>query len=262
MKKVFGLSIMLLIIVALNSCSTNGSANSNNSNSNWNGKLSKIVIQSSAGPGSYSINFFYDNNGRLIRYYTAEGGLMIESWTFTRNADGKIVGETFINTSQNYSENTSYNLNANGQYISSLMIPSNANASRDSVVYYYNGNKIEQTYTYTSYRYGAWSYYKKDRYTFDNNDNIIKTEVMDNLSNQWTVSNNYSYDSNLPALESDDDNLNSILCTHNNVLNQASVSYNFTYTYSYGSNNRPATASVMRTYTSGPTQTENWTYYY
>ena len=261
MKKVIGLSIVLLIFVALNSCSTNGSANSNNSNGN--GKLSKIVIQSSNG--NVSLNFSYNSNGNFIRYYSsdASGSRIFEEWTYTRNSNEKIVGIYFKNTSQNYSEYTNYNLNSNGEYISSIKTPSNQFANRDSVVYHYNNGKISQTETYTSYNLGAWVLDYKERYNYDNNYNMLSIDRLNN-SNQWNNYKTFTYDSNPSAVDWNDDvlEITNSLGIHNNTLTESTSSYNFTFSYTYGSNNRPNSASVLRTYTSSPTQTENWQYYY
>lgn len=260
MKHVSRLSLVLLLITSFYSCAKTGSSTTNNSNGN--GKLSKIVIQSSSG-GNGSLNFKYDNNGRLIRFYSSDvnGSSVGEDYSYTRNANGKIITESYSCASANVYANISYMLNQAGQYI--YCIYTNNQSQKDSVLYEYTGDKITQT---TTFFYNNGSYYSPSqmKYYYDNAGNLTSKESFNSSTNQWEVEYTSTYDSNLSPLELTADVifLNNLHFGHNNIITETSRGLSISYNYTFGSNNRPSSAVVTKSIQSSPTTTENWTYYY
>ncbi|MFM2213538.1 MAG: hypothetical protein RL427_801 [Bacteroidota bacterium] len=239
MKKL--LYLLSLSFLILQSCSSSDSSNANNQT--LTGKLKRIHVIPSGGGSQLNDDFFYDDNGRLIKQTTTElsNNQITSTVLFLRDANGYIINK-FESGSSNYSTNTNYVVDSNGVYLSSVETKTNAGVSNQvTASYSYTNNKISQI---------NFSDGHQEKYTYDANGNCIKTEIFydapskpdrvaiatfDNKVNpfpyddvlRYTVGNNNFTSS----IESYYDSTQALIGTVNQVVQ-----------YSYNSNNTPHTA--------------------
>lgn len=239
MKKTFYLLSFTFLL--LQSCSS-GDSNTTN-NSLLTGKLKRTHTVSSNGQNSYS-NFFYDGNGQLIKVTAGNesGSIIVESYVFTRNSNGKIVNVLFNNYNSPRQINYAYTLDSNQNYLTCLITytPSTTENSTGEV-YVYSGNKISQI----NYSDG-----RKEKYTYDSNENIIKVD--ESIGNSaWVTYANYTYDNRVNPFQFQDFNFGRFqYYGNNNITSETKVNQPVNYTniwqYNYNSNNKPSSSTFTR----------------
>lgn len=237
----------------LQSCSSSDSNTTNNPL--LKGKLKRTHTVSSNGQNSYS-NFFYDVDGQLIKGTAGNesGSIIVESYVFTRNSNGKIVNVLFNDYNSPQQINYAYTLDSNQNYLTCLITytPSTTNNSTGEV-YVYSGNKISQI---------NHSDGEKVKYTYDSNENVIKVDKsIENGS--WITDANYTYDNKVNPFQLEGLIVGRFIsCGNNNItsvtmVNQP-ISYSRNYKYNYNSNNKPSTC--ISTGTTSPGSTEYFYY--
>jgi hypothetical protein len=240
MKKIiFLLSFTFLI---LQSCSS-GDSNSSN-NPLLSGKLKRIHLILSNGTNTYS-NYFYDNNGSLVKITETNesGSITAQSITLVRNNNGKIINQLFVDYAGGVQINTDYVLDSNGFYLSSNKTYTGASNSPISATYFYSNNKISQI---------NFSDGNKEKYTYDTNGNLLKTEKA-SVNSSWLTDGNYTYDNKENPLQYDNvllSEFGSGSLGNNNAtsLNTVNRPENFAtiIQYNYNADNKPLSASYTR----------------
>ena len=110
MKKL--LYLLSLSFLILQSCSSSD-ANSDN-NQTLTGKLKRIHVISSGGSADSNIDFFYDENGRLIKETITDlaNNQIVNTILFVRDTNGYVINR-FESNSSNYTSNTNYVVDSN-----------------------------------------------------------------------------------------------------------------------------------------------------
>lgn len=142
MKKIlFLISFSFLI---LHSCSSSDS--NSGSNQALTGKLKRIHVISSGGSADSNIDFFYDDDSRLIKETITDltNNQITSTILFLRDANGYVINR-FESNSSNYTSNTNYIVDSNGVVLSSVETKTNSgNSTQITASYSYTNNKISQ----------------------------------------------------------------------------------------------------------------------
>ena len=250
MKKI--ICLLSITFLMLQACSSSDSNTTNNPL--LKGKLKRTHTVSSNGQNSYSSNYFYDDNGHLIKMTAGNdsGSQIFESFVFTRNSSGKIVNILYNDYNAHQQIDYAYTLDSNQNYLtcSKTYTPSTNNSTGE--VYVYSGNKISQI---------NHSDGEKVKYTYDSNENVIKVDKS-NGNSSWVTYANYTYDNKVNPFQ-----LEGLIvgrfnnCGNNNITSETTVNEPINYTniwqYNYNSNNKPSTCI-----SSGTTPSRSTEYFY
>ena len=200
--------------------------------------LRKIVTTNVSPSGKDSIQYFYDNNNRVIRIM-ANSSSYSDTQNITRNSSGLITSFNNRNTFGSSSSTISIDPTSS-HYVSAIRISNTG--QRDTNNYIYSAVKIIKI---LNNKYSATR-----SITYDNNGNLIKDSSL-------TIVFKRTYDTNVQSITFG----NEILVLgydeaghsaaeentgKNNVLSATVIQngipgYNFTYVYTYNTENRPAT---------------------
>lgn len=237
-------TLKLLLVTAfliLQSCSSSDSNSA--SNQTLTGKLKRLHLIPSGAGSEQNVDFFYDDNGRLIKQTTTKlsNNQITETVIFLRDANGYIINK-FESGSSNYTTNTNYVVDSNGVYLSSVETNTNAGVSNQvTASYSYTNNKIAQI---------NFSNGHQEKYTYDANGNCIKIEKFYDASSQLDSVENTVFDNKVNPFPYDD--VLRYTVGNNNFTSSIESSYDGTQAllgtvnqvvqYSYNSNNTPHTA--------------------
>lgn len=225
MKKIFYL--LSIFVSLLTSCSSESDSN----NPLTQGKLKKITSS------NYSINYYYDANGRLISYNEALGSNITTKHTFTRDSNGKIISYAYNNIQNSpITITTNYTRDSNNKVVSSVTKYAGASNPDETRTYVYIGNLTTQINISDG---------SKDRYTFDSNGNLIKMENLAVNSNQWKTFATITYDNMKNPIAYEDINpmYNIFMCNNNIVSNTNDFGFQSTTAYVYNNNYLPVSAT-------------------
>lgn len=237
----------------LQSCSSSDSNSS--SNPLISGKLKRAHDMQSNGTDVWN-NYFYDNNGRLIKItLTNESqSIIVQSITYVRDNNGKIINQLKVDFAAGVQINTDYILDNNGFYLSSNKSYVGASNSPISATYIYSNNKILQA----NYSDGT-----KQKYTYDASGNLIKVENSSGNSS-WLTDQNFTYDNKINCLQQDEIIL--FGCGNNNVTSENTVNrpinYSNIYQYNYNSENKPSNATFTKNSSQGQVINGTYEYFY
>jgi hypothetical protein len=232
MKKI--LYLISITFLLLQSCSSSDSNSSNNLL--LSGKLKRFHNVQSNGTNAWN-NYFYDNNGRLIKITTTNESqsMIAQSITFVRDNNGKIINQSNVDYAGGVQINTDYTLDNNGFYLSSIKSYIGASNSPISATYIYSNNKISQT---------NFSDAKKEKYTYDVNGNLIKVEKSSG-NGSWLTDQNITYDNKINFCQLDD--IIIFNSGSNNLVSENTVNRPFNYSsvrqYNYNQDNKPLTGT-------------------
>ena len=225
----------------MQSCSS-GDSNSG-SNQLLTGKLKKLQLIPSGGGSQQDYDFFYDDNGRLIKQTTTKlsTNQITNTVIFLRDANGYIINR-FESGSSNYSSNTNYVVDSNGVYLSSVETTNNSGVSNQiTASYIYMNNKISQI---------NFSDGHQEKFTYDTNGNCFKTEKFYDSPSKLDSVNNVVFDNKVNPFSYDDllwnnvgnNNFISSITSYYNENNELVGTFNQVVQYSYNSNNTPHTS--------------------
>jgi hypothetical protein len=239
MKKIyFAILSLSIICYSCKKSDENASTTTPTNNTTSEILLRKIVTTNFSPSGKDSIQYFYDNNNRVIRIM-ANSSSYSDTQNITRNSSGMITSFNNRNTFGSSSSTISIDPTSS-RYISALRISNTG--QRDTNNYVYTTDKITKI---LNNKYSATR-----TITYDNNGNLIKDSSL-------TLVFKRTYDTNVSSLTFG----NEILVSGydeaghsaaeentgtNNVLSQSVfqngvLGYNYTYVYTYNSENKPAT---------------------
>lgn len=204
--------------------------------------LRKIVTTNISPSEKDSIQYFYDNNNRLIKMM-ANSPNYSDTLNITRNVTGMVTSFIYRNTNGSYSSIVTIDPTSS-HYISSKGI--NNSGQRDTITYVYTANKITKTLSNSP----AIFIRGNRTITYDNSGNLIKDSSLNFVFKR-------SYDTNVPSLtlgneiliygsdetghSAAEENTGTNNVTSQSVIQYGTPGYNFTYVYTYNSENRPVT---------------------
>jgi hypothetical protein len=130
--------LFLSLICIIWSCSKKDS-NETKTNPSVNGKLQYMILSSND-----TMEFLYDNSGRLITFYWRYGGTNTKGvYSYIRNSVGQITRYIYEEPSYDFKQTYDYSINSAGKYISTIVTKVDAgNTSNSSEAYTYTGNQI------------------------------------------------------------------------------------------------------------------------
>jgi hypothetical protein len=238
MKKIyFAILSLSIICYSCKKSDENTSTTTPTNNTTTQILLRKIVTTNVSPLTKDSIQYFYDNNNRVIRIM-ANSSSYSDTQNITRNSSGIITSFNNRNTFGSSSSTISIDPTSS-RYISAIRISNTG--QRDTNNYIYTADKITKI---LNNKYSATR-----TITYDNNGNLIKDSSL-------TIIFKRTYDTNVPSLTFGNEILvfgydeagqsgaeentgtNNVLSA--SVIQNGIPGYNFTYVYTYNSENRPA----------------------
>ena len=234
------LYLLSLSFLILQSCSSDDS--NSPSNPTLAGKLKRIHLIPSGGGSQQNIDFFYDENGLLIKETTTDisNYQITATVIYLRDSNGYIINQLQVSSS-NYTTNTNYVVDTNGVYLSSVETITNAGVSNQiSASYSYINNKISQI---------NFSDDHQENYTYDANGNCVKKEKFYDASDKMDNVEIVVFDNKVNPFQSDDilmytignNNATSSITTFYDNNNEIVGTFSNVFQYSYNSNNTPHT---------------------
>ena len=241
--------IFLTLVIACGflSCDKEPPAESQGTNFNL---LLKTVTKSSFSSLEWTVNFTYNNSNQLTgtrTSYLNPSGTEQQTETFYRNISGRL--DSCMNTSSgggtSYITRTYLTYDGTGKLIKSIQTREGGNQFKDSSLYIYSGNTLQERNDYRSISGGAYFLLRRGFYTFDGAGNLTQAIF------QWPIGNivdtaRFEYDSKInpipldrlifawaPLFYSDYKPLNNPTV----LLTNAAESFNNEYTYT--PNNKP-----------------------
>jgi hypothetical protein len=245
MKKIY-FAILSLSIICYSCKKSDDNASTTTPTNNTTNEilLRKIVTTNIPSLIKDSIQYFYDNNNRVIKIM-ANYSNYSDTLNITRNSNGLVTSFISRNTNRIYSSNVTIDPTSS-HYISKIGF--NNLGQRDTITYIYTANKITKTLGNSPLIYNR----PNRTITYDNNGNLLKDSTLNFVFKR-------TYDTNVPSLtlgneiiiyggdetgqSAAEENTGS-----NNVLSQSVVQYgnpgyNYTYLYTYNIENKPATVT-------------------
>jgi hypothetical protein len=239
------LYLFSLSFLILQSCSSDDSNSA--SNPTLAGKLKRIHLITSGGESQQNIDFFYDENGLLIKETTTDisNYQIAATVIYLRDSNGYIINQLQVNSS-NYTTNTNYVVDTNGVYLSSVETITNAGVSNQiSATYSYINNKISEI---------NFSDGHQVKYTYDANGNCVKKEKFYDAPYKMDTVENIVFDNKVNPFQSSDilmysyvnknignNNATSSITTYYDNNNEIVGTLSYVFQNSYNSNNTPHT---------------------
>lgn len=243
MKKIYFAILSLSIIC--NSCKKsdeNTSATTPTNNTTNEILLRKIVTTNVSSSVKDSLQYFYDNNNRLIKIISNYVNFS-DTLNITRNSNGLVTSFISRNTNRIYSSVVTIDP-ASSHYTSKIGF--NNLGERDTITYVYTANKITKTLGNLPAIYNR----PNRTITYDNNGNLIKDSTLNFVFKRTYDTNVASvtlgneiiiYGADEAGKSAAEENTGTNNVTSQSVIQYGTSGYNFTYVYTYNNENRPAT---------------------
>lgn len=207
--------------------------------------LPTSVISSYGGSDKYTVEYVYDDEGRIIKEFNSTSSNPY-SFEYEYDLNGNLVKRTYT-----YSGNIStieYTYNSLNQLIEELSTDANGETSIIQYKYNSRGNLIEKVYSWSvhKYLYDSHDRLVSDVRTYSNGNKDILEYTYDINGNLTMEVNKYAYQPSYTYYYTYDGNGNLIQKISVDAINRKVY-----YDYSYDLNNRLIMESTTYVYTSG-----------
>ncbi|MEQ1678168.1 MAG: hypothetical protein ABL876_15790 [Chitinophagaceae bacterium] len=202
--------IVAAILFILPSCQKEAKGDEDQSRGTNFGLLQKTVATYSYSTRKTTVNYTYNANRQLVETKTTDsdpsGNNTLQTETFFRDAAGRLDSSSFVNSSNgviDYRSQTFYTYDVSGKLILSFQnVTIVSQPYKDSSVYTYAGNTLQQRKDYRSFSGGAYNLLRDAAYQFDASGNLTQTIF------HWTThpgpdTANFQYDNKVNALPVD-----------------------------------------------------------
>lgn len=202
--------VAIIILLIHSSCQKEANGDKSQSQGTNFDLLQKTITTNSFSARKTTVNYTYNANRQLVETNTTDsdpsGNSTLQTETFFRNAAGRLDSSSFVistNGIVDYRTQTNYTYDVSGKLIlSSQNVTLVSQPYKDSSVYTYTGNALQQRKDYRSFSGGAYNLLRDAAYQFDASGNLTQTIF------QWTThpgpdTANFQYDSKVNALPVD-----------------------------------------------------------
>ena len=151
-------------------------------------RLLKTVTKSSFSNLEWTVTFTYNNNNHLTgtrTSYLNSSGTDQQTEVFFRNNSGRLDSSHFVSSGNaaTYFTNTRLTYDGSGKLVKSIQTFNGADQFKDSSLYFYSGNILQERNDYRSRNGGAYSLLRRGFYTFDGAGNLTQAIF------QWPIGN-------------------------------------------------------------------------
>ena len=177
--------LTLMIACGFLSCDKESPAESQGTNFNL---LLKTVTKSSFSSLEWTVSFTYNNNNLTTASrttYLNSGGTDQQSEKFYRTGSGRLDSSMNISSGSGatYITRTYLTYDGSGKLSKSIQTMEGSNQFKDSSLYTYSGNILQERYDYRSISGGAYTLLRRGFYTFDGAGNLTQAIF------QWPIGN-------------------------------------------------------------------------
>lgn len=169
--------------------------------------LLKTVTKTSFSSAEWTLNFTYNNNNQVTATkttYLNSGGTDQQTETFYRNISGRLDSSINISTGSGttFITRTYLTYDGSGKLIKSIQTLEGVNRIKDSSLYFYSGNVLQERNDYRSLNGASYSLFRRGFYTFDASGNLTKA-IFEWPLNNITDTARFEYDTKINPMPLD-----------------------------------------------------------